>query len=273
MNERQSRIWWMCGVLAIGAIAICPAAAQQTTTRETVVFEIISVEGNTLVVRGAQGTREHIVPDDFRFIVDGKPLSVHDLKPGMKGAATITTTTTTRPVYVTEVRSGEVVDASGATVIVRGEKGFQMYGPGEIEKRGIKIYRDGKRVDLSELRKGDRLSATIVTEGPPQVMTEQQVQATLAKAPPPATSPGAGSAAGAAPSASASKPGGTPAAAVPPAPAAAPPAPAAAPAASPAAPAAAPGGPEESGSWIVWIGGLVVLVLIVVMVMRSMRSA
>ena len=119
----------MCGVLAIGAIAICPAAAQQTTTRETVVFEIISVEGNTLVVRGAQGTREHIVPDDFRFIVDGKPLSVHDLKPGMKGAATITTTTTTRPVYVTEVRSGEVVDASGATVIVRGEKGFQMYGP------------------------------------------------------------------------------------------------------------------------------------------------
>jgi hypothetical protein len=30
------------------------------------------------------------------------------------------------------------------------EKGFQMYGPGEIEKRGIKIYRDGKRVDLSE---------------------------------------------------------------------------------------------------------------------------
>jgi hypothetical protein len=124
---------------------------------------------HTLVVRGAQGTREHIVPDDFRFIVDGKPLSVHDLKPGMKGAATITTTTTTRPVYVTEVRSGEVVDASGATVIVRGERGFQMDGPGEIETRGIKIYRDGKRVHLSELRKGDRLSATIVTEGPPQV--------------------------------------------------------------------------------------------------------
>ena len=272
MNERQSRLRWLWGVLAISAIGIYPAAAQQTTTRETT-FEIISVEGNTLVVRGSQGTREHIVPDDFRFMVDGKPLSVHDLKPGMKGTATITTTTTTRPVYVTEVRSGEVVDASGATVIVRGEKGFQMYGPGEIEKRGIKIYRDGKRVDLSELRKGDRLSATIVTEGPPQVMTEQQVQATLAKAPAPATSPGASSAAGAAPPASASKPGGTPAAAAPPAPAAAPPAPAAAPPASPAAPAAAPGGPEESGSWIVWIGGLVVLVLIVVMVMRSMRSA
>ena len=144
----------------------------------------------------------------------GLPRADHSLSPTRTRPpweSTGWTTTTTRPVYVTEVRSGEVVDASGASVIVRGEKGFQMYGPGEIEKRGIKIYRDGKRVDLSDLRKGDRLSATIVTEGPPQVMTEQQVQATLAKAPPPATSPGAGSAAGAAPAASASKPGATPA--------------------------------------------------------------
>ena len=265
MNERQSRLWWLWGVLAISAIGICPAAAQQTTTRETT-FEIISVEGNTLVVRGSQGTREHIVPDDFRFIVGGKPLSVHDLKAGMKGTATITTTTTTRPVYVTEVRSGEVMDASGATVIVRGEKGFQMYGPGEIEKRGIKIYRDGKRVDLSDLRKGDRLSATIVTEGPPQVLTEQQVQATLAKAPPPPPAPAAP------PPAAGSGSGGAPTAAAPPARAAAPPATAAAPPASPAAPSTTAGA-EESGSWVVWIGGLAVLVLIVVIVMRSMKTA
>jgi uncharacterized membrane protein len=150
-------------------------------------------------------------------------------------------------------------------VIVRGEKGFQMYGPGEIEKRGIKIYRDGKRVDLSDLRKGDRLSATIVTEGPPQVLTEQQVQATLAKAPPPAPAPAAP------PSAAGSPSGGAPTAAAPPAPAAAPPATAAAPPASPAPSTTA--GAEESGSWVVWIGGLAVLVLIVVIVMRSMKTA
>ena len=51
-----------------------------------------------LVVRLPEGTRELTVPDDFRFIVDGQPLSVRELKAGMKGTATITTRTTVTPV-------------------------------------------------------------------------------------------------------------------------------------------------------------------------------
>jgi hypothetical protein len=253
----------MWGVLAISAISVGPAAAQVSTKQETVAFEIVSVDGNTLVVRGPQGTREHDVPEDFRFIVNGKPLSVHDLKPGMKGTATITTTTTTRAVQVTEVKSGEVVNNTGASVIVRSENGYQMFGPGDVEKRGIKIYRNGKRVDLSELRKGDRLSATLVTEGPPQVMTEQQVQATLAAAPAPAASPAARPAAAAAPATGGSAAGSAPAGETP----------AVSPASAPAAAPAATSGAEESGSYMLWIAGLIVLVLIVVVVMRSMRSA
>ena len=80
MNERQSRIWWMWGVLAIGRDCHLPGVGPADHDAGDRGVGIISVEGNTLVVRGAQGTREHIVPDDFRFIVDGKPLSVHDLK-------------------------------------------------------------------------------------------------------------------------------------------------------------------------------------------------
>jgi hypothetical protein len=43
-------------------------------------FEVISVDGNKLVVRDERGTQELTVPDDFRFTVDGKKMSVSELK-------------------------------------------------------------------------------------------------------------------------------------------------------------------------------------------------
>src|SRR5262245_43005919 len=92
------------GVVSSLVLGMGTAAAQQTTTNaETRAFEVIAVDGNSLVVREAAGTKEYTVPESFRFSVDGKQISVHDLKPGMKGAATFTTVTTVTPVTVTEV--------------------------------------------------------------------------------------------------------------------------------------------------------------------------
>ncbi len=107
-----------------------------------------------------------------------------NLKPGMKGTATITTRTTVTPVVVTEVKNGEVVQASGATLLVKTEQGFKQFSQGDVEKRGIKIVKDGAPAQFTDFRAGDRLSATIVTTHPPKVMTEQEVNATLAKAAP-----------------------------------------------------------------------------------------
>ena len=43
------------------------------------------VEGNTLVVRMADGAiREFNVPESRRFLIDGRELTVHDLKAGNK---------------------------------------------------------------------------------------------------------------------------------------------------------------------------------------------
>src|SRR5262245_13192204 len=77
--------------LCLFGLATSAAAQTKSTTTETKRFEIISVDGNTLVVRGAEGTKEITVPADFKLTVNGTPTAVSDLKPGMKGTATITT--------------------------------------------------------------------------------------------------------------------------------------------------------------------------------------
>jgi hypothetical protein len=158
-----------------------PASAQSVTTKENKSFEVIDVDGNDLVVKLPEGTKRLNVPEDFRFTVDGQQLSVHDLKPGMKGYATVTTITNTRPVTVTEVKNGTVMQKSGNSLIVRTDQGIRMFSQSDVDKRGVKIIRDGRPAELSDFQTGDTLSATIITTRPPRTMTEKQVEATLAR--------------------------------------------------------------------------------------------
>ncbi len=209
----------MCGVLVWLTAAV--TVAQTSTTTETKKFQVISVDGNDLVVKLPEGTKAMTVPEDFRFTVDGKQLSVHELKPGMAGTATITTKTTTTPVTVTEVKNGTVIRALGQSIIVRLPDGeVKQFTQSDIDKRGVKIIRDGKPAEITDFRDNDQLSATIITSKPPRVMTQREVQATLAKsgagagagAPAAAASPApsAASTAGAAPSGSAATSGSAP---------------------------------------------------------------
>ena len=181
----------LCGALVCLTAAV--SLAQTSTTSETKKFQVIAVDGNQLVVRVPEGTRELTVPADFRFNVDGKMLSVQELKPGMSGTATVTTRTTLVPVTVTEVKNGTVMQAQGNSIIVRTDDGIKMFTQSDIDKRGVKIMRDGQPATISDFRANDRLTATIVTAKPPRTITEKEVQATLAK------SGGAAAPAGAAP--------------------------------------------------------------------------
>jgi hypothetical protein len=239
----------MSGVV-VAAMAVwltaVAAPAQTTTSSETKNFEVLAVDGNQLDVRLPEGTKEITVPDDFRFTVNGQQLSVHQLKVGMKGTATITTRTTLVPVTVTEIKNGTVVVKSSAGIIVRTGEGVKSFTQSDVDKRGVKIVRDGKFVEVAELREGDRLSATIITSLPPKVMTDKEVNATLAAAPAPARSASSGS------SASASTRSAAPAAAAAPAPAASKKAPLASSAqssTSTAAPGAAKTLPKTASSW------------------------
>jgi len=207
-------IVWLAAVSSVCFVSLGGVSASaQTSSSTTAVksFEVVSVDGNKVVVKGAQGAQEITVPDDFRLTVDGRPVSVRELRPGMKGTATITTTTTVTPVYVTEVKNGTVMRVVGNSIIVRQPNGIKMFSEGEVTKRGVKIMRDGAPVAFTDLHEGDTLSAVIVTEHAPKVMTERQVSASLASA-----SGTSGGGAAAAPSASrtasaAPAPAGTPA--------------------------------------------------------------
>ena len=191
--------------------------AQTTTKTEVRKFEVIAVDGNNLTVRNENGTQQYTVPDDFRFTIDGKKLSVKQLKPGMKGTATVTTTTTVWPVTVTEIKDGTVVSATDHSVNVRSAEGVRRFTQEQLDDRGVQILKDGKIVHIRDLRKGDQITATFISKEPPVVVTETEVQATLA---PGASPPAAAAPAAAAPAAAAAaptQPAAAPPAAAPPA--------------------------------------------------------
>ena len=215
MRHTMTRV--LAAVAIVSLTAVASLAQSTTTSTQTKKFEVLTVDGNRLVVRLPEGTREITVADDFRFNIDGKQMAARELKPGMKGTATITTQTTVTPVSVTEVKNGTVMQASGASIIVRTDQGIKMFSQGELDKRGVKIVKDGQPAEISDFHEGDKLTAVIVTSKPPRVMTQQQVNATLAKAAPAgaAGTPAAGASAGAAANQSARQTaggtGGTPA--------------------------------------------------------------
>lgn len=248
----MARLSGIIVMLALGLTLTGAVLAQTTITMEVLNFEVIAVDGNKLVVRDQNGAHEVTVPPNFEFTVDGKKMSVSELKPGMKGSATVTTTTTIKPVTITELREAEVLRASDLSVTVRGSDGeYRRYGQGELDKRGVEIIKDGKAVRLADLKRGDKLTAVIITSGPPAILTAKEVDATLADSSP-ATAPAPMAAAtGTAPS----------------------PAPAAAPAAAPQPAAAAPAPPAASGMGLTWWVIIALIAAVVVFFFTRRRKA
>jgi cell division septation protein DedD len=246
---------WLSGIivtLALGLALMGATLAQTTTAMDVLNFEVISVEGNKLVIRDQNGSHEVTVPADFQFTVDGKKISVSELKPGMKGTATVTTTTTIKPVTITEVREVEVTRVSDLAVTVRGSDGeYRRYSQGELDRGGVEIIKDGKTIRLADLKRGDKLTATIVTSGPPTVLTAKEVEATLAD-----------STAATAPTQVAAATG-----------TAQPAAPATAPAAAPQPAAASPAPPAASGMGLTWWVIIAIVLAVVVFFFMRRRKA
>jgi len=268
MRTRFVKACTLVGIVSFALIgASVAAAAEQSQASSVINFEVISVDGNYLVIRDQNGTRGLTVPEGFRFTVDGKSISVNELAAGMKGTATVTTTTTTHPVYVTEIRKGTVLRKSGRSVIIRGQDGTRRFTQDEADANAMEIFMDGKPVKVWQLKQGDEFTALIVTKAAPVVLTEKEVAATLAQPPEPEPEPVAAAA-------PAEQPAQAPAPEPMPAPApvqeaAAPPA---TPAPPPVAAAPVPAAPKEDSGWLMWLLVVVVIAVVAFLLMRRRSS-
>jgi hypothetical protein len=179
---RISRLIATVGSLA-ATLMLGVASGQTSTSTESKTWEVLAVQGNTVVAKGPDGTKEYNLPADFMMDMDGKQIAVSDLKPGMTVHATITTKVSSHPVYTTEVKNGEVMSVRAYTVIVKTDNGYQQFTPERLKSGDVMIFKEGQEVHLSELKKGDMISAMVVTRHPPSTVTERQIKATAKAAP------------------------------------------------------------------------------------------
>ena len=123
MSVKRSVVVLVAVVLLLGA----GVAAAQETTIEIKRGTVLHVYGNNLVVKMSDGTvKEFDVPEGFTFNIDGKQVSIGDLKPGTMLTSAVKTTETPREVQVTEFRSGTVLKIVGTTLIVRMAEGLGL---------------------------------------------------------------------------------------------------------------------------------------------------
>jgi LPXTG-motif cell wall-anchored protein len=186
-------------VLVVGAVslafALSMSAQVQTTTsttaqKSTVATqvesgEVVTVSGNDLVVKMADGSIRHFanVSESARATVDGQQLGIHDLKPGMKLQRTITTTTTPQTITTVQSVTGTVWNVMPPTsVILTLEDGKnQQFKIPKNQKFNV----DGQMVDAWGLKKGMKISATKVVEVPETVVAQQRKVTGSSPPPPP----------------------------------------------------------------------------------------
>jgi len=192
-----------CLISLLGAGIVClvfvvAMLAQDTTKTQTTMGagskkfqvergEVVYVSGNDLVVKMENGEiRSVTVPDSARATVDGKELSVHDLKPGMKLQRTIVTTATPRTVTTVRTISGKVwqVSPPNTVILTLPDNTNKQYRIPKDQKFMI----DGQEKTAFELKKGMNVSATVLTAVPETVVAEQR-KVTGSAPPPPPTPP------------------------------------------------------------------------------------
>jgi len=194
MNARSTLRYGVIAlaILALACVVVMAQVKTETTqqkgapTRQTKVErgEVVYVSGNDVVVKMENGEIRHVtVPDNATATVDGKTITIRDLKPGMKLERTITTTATPKTVKTVRSGTGTVLNVSPpnyATV---------RFEDGSVERykipKGTTFTIDGEKKTAFDLKPGMKISATRIIEAPVVEVSEQKSVSGTAPAPPP----------------------------------------------------------------------------------------
>jgi RNase P/RNase MRP subunit p29 len=169
----------LCFALAVSTSAQIQTEKSTTVGRTTMQVqvergEVVLVDGNDLVVKMEDGTIRHFpnLPESARATVDGKQLSIHDLKPGMKLQRNITTASTPQTVTTVQNVTGKVwhVTPPNSVILTLEDGTNQSF---KIPN-GQKFTIDGQQVDAFGLKKGMVVTATKIVEVPETVVSQHQ---------------------------------------------------------------------------------------------------
>jgi hypothetical protein len=146
---------------------------QSQTTTSQVQGTVIYREGNIIVVETPKGEwKEYQVDPTRKFLIDGKELTVGQLKKGTKLTATTTTTTTPLTERTTTIGNGKVWYVGRDHVILTLPSGEnKLY---QVDDR-FKFNVEGHDATIHELRKGMTVSATRIVEEPKTEIVENTV--------------------------------------------------------------------------------------------------
>ena len=205
MNILGWKFAWSVVATTTACLAFAPSLSAQVETKTTTAIgkatvvtkvergEVVTVSGNDLVVKMADGTIRHIenVPESARVTVDGKQLGIHDLKPGMKLQRTITTTTTPKTITTVQSVKGKVwaINPPLSVILTLEDGKNQQFKIPEGQKFNV----DGQMVDAWGVRKGMTITATKIVEVPTVEITQKKTvtgeAAPVVVAPPQPTPP------------------------------------------------------------------------------------
>jgi hypothetical protein len=135
--------------------------------------EVIHISGHHLVVELENGGFELLnLPEDFKFQIDGKDLTVHELTPGTKLSQEIHTVTTPQAATTLRTLTGRVWHVNPPHVIVSLPEG----GNREFTVPDDAVFHiDGEDKTVFDLRKGMKFSATVLTVEPLESVTRHTV--------------------------------------------------------------------------------------------------